>query len=427
MKRRLIVGERLMYAKGERPVNCVFSVTLEGQITEQQLQSAFARLQARHPLLRAVINEEEQSLPYFDIAAAAASGRVEVLPRITADDWINVAEAEWKRPFDYKQAPLMRVLWLDGGPESDLVIVLPHCICDGGTIVNLMRELLAYAADPEIKAEPYASFTWPAELVAAQDLPGKGAVVKAKLLSPIARGALSLITRNKQEATGRDNYMIRWTLDRAVSQQIMAACKTGQTSVQAALGTAFLRAFSKVMGKDAKNKLVCPVDIRKSVPGIREDMMFAFAPVVELKGATGPDNSSFWEQARSMKAELQLKVSKLKPNHLLVLTEYFHPAADKMLKHLRTSKGGHDVTLSNMGKINIPLAYQGFRLKRVYSPSTALPWKNPNTLVVTSFDGQLDFSFISEQEFLPSARAAEIKDAFMTLLQEVTPITAACI
>ncbi len=419
MKRRLIVGERIMYANGAMPVNCIFSVTIEGVLQLEQLETAFARLLAKHPLLRAVIREDRPQQPYFDIAATAAQAVVEVLPRHNDEDWVKVATDQWQQPFDYTRAPLMRVCWLQGAALSDLLIVLPHCICDGGTIVNLMRELLAFAADPGLHAEPYPSFTRISDLVAREQLPGKGALLKARLLSGLAGGVLTLLTRNKTMATGRQNYMVRWSADLELSQQLMSACKIRNTSVQAALGTAFLMAFGKVMGAGAKNKLICPVDIRKAVPGIKEDMMFAFAPVVELRGAARA-GGAFWEEAHHMKQELQQKVNRLKPNHLLILTEYFHPAADKMLKHLRSTNGSHDVTLSNMGRINIPATYPGFRLKRVYSPSTALPWKNPNTLVVTSFDGQFDFSFISETDFLPEDKATLIRDAFMNLLQDHT-------
>ncbi len=177
-------------------------------------------------------------------------------------------------------------------------------------------------------------------------------------------------------------------------------------------------AFGKVKGKAAKNKLICPVDIRKSVPGIKEDMMFAFAPVVELSGM-GKEGAAFWSHARKMKEDLQQKIAKLKPNHMLVLTEYFHTAADKMVKHLRTTSGGHDVTLSNMGKIALPVQYGNFQLEHVYSPTTALPWKNPNTLVVTSFEGQLDFCFLSEEDFLAKDAAKAIKEEAMAILQHI--------
>ncbi len=411
-----------MYANGDRPVNCIFSVTLEGALSEEDLNRAFDRLQARHPLLRAVILQEGTRSPYFDIRDTPAPSRVEVLPRNTDEDWVRVAVAEWQRPFDYQSAPLMRVLWLKGDAVSDLVLVLPHCICDGGTIVNLMRELLAYAADPLLEAVPYASFDTTADLVAKSEMPGKGAVIRARVFAYAARGILSLLVRNKPVASGRQYYMVRWPMDREQSQQLMAACKAAQTTVQAALGVAFLTAFGKVMGQEAKNKLICPVNIRKSVPGIREDMMFAFAPVVELSGADRND-AAFWSRARRMKADLQQKIHKLNPNHLLVLTEYFHAAAGQMVKHLRTTKGGHDITLSNMGRLDIPAVYNGFNVKRVYAPSAALPWRNPNTLVVTSFDGQLDFSLISEEHFLSRDRAQAVRDAFMFQLQQAVAVT----
>jgi hypothetical protein len=44
-----------------------------------------------------------------------------------------------------------------------------------------------------------------------------------------------------------------------------------------------------------------------------------------------------------------------------------------MISLLKSSKGGHDITLSNMGKIDIPNDYKNFKLETIYSPTVAFP------------------------------------------------------
>ncbi len=76
-----------------------------------------------------------------------------------------------------------------------------------------MRELLAYTDNPGLEVRPYSSFTITSDLVAAGALPGKGALIKAKLLSHVAHGVLSLITLNKRKQ--REEIII-WSVGRSI-------------------------------------------------------------------------------------------------------------------------------------------------------------------------------------------------------------------
>jgi len=72
-----------------------------------------------------------------------------------------------------------------------------------------------------------------------------------------------------------------------------------------------------------------------------------------------------------------------------------------------------------MGRLNIPESYQHFEVETIISPTVAFPWRNPNTLVTTTFRGQMDFVFMSNDAFLPYEEALAIKDAAMqTVIKE---------
>lgn len=45
MRRRLIIGERIMYVDASTPLNCVFAVKLKGIITLSRLQQALFKIQ----------------------------------------------------------------------------------------------------------------------------------------------------------------------------------------------------------------------------------------------------------------------------------------------------------------------------------------------------------------------------------------------
>src|SRR5260221_13275306 len=72
--RKLILGERVMYADGAHPVNCVFTVSLRGDVSPQRLRFALNKVHAKHPLLQARILLRGRR-PYFQGGGVAPDGR----------------------------------------------------------------------------------------------------------------------------------------------------------------------------------------------------------------------------------------------------------------------------------------------------------------------------------------------------------------
>ncbi|MNI58090.1 hypothetical protein D3C73_1131850 [compost metagenome] len=144
--------------------------------------------------------------------------------------------------------------------------------------------------------------------------------------------------------------------------------------------------------------------------------MFAFAPIVELK--LDQQENTFWTKARKLKNDLEAKIAEMKVHDLLNMSEYFHSSVNKMIGFLKTTKGTHDITLSNMGLLNIAKNYKNFSIATIYSPTVAFPWRNANTLVLSTFNGEMDFSFMSNESFLREFDAWQVKDQAMKLISE---------
>ncbi|MDN3692109.1 hypothetical protein QWZ06_07475 [Chryseobacterium tructae] len=106
----------------------------------------------------------------------------------------------------------------------------------------------------------------------------------------------------------------------------------------------------------------------------------------------------------------------MEARELLWMGEQMHPIVDRMISMLKSSNGGHDVTLSNMGRINIPNEYKNFRVETIFSPTVAFPWLNSNTLVTSTYNHQMDFIFLSNEDFLPKAEATKIKEKAIALM-----------
>ena len=60
IKRRLLFGERMLLGDGSEPFNAVIPFRLRGTFTLKDIQQALARIQNKHPWLRALISHDEK-------------------------------------------------------------------------------------------------------------------------------------------------------------------------------------------------------------------------------------------------------------------------------------------------------------------------------------------------------------------------------
>jgi hypothetical protein len=413
MKRKLMMVERIMYVDATTPLNCVFTAKIRGSINPENLHIALSKIQQKHPLLRVRIDEDLEGGPYFILNDNIRKIPVRIAQRFMDDDWLKESETEWYKLFDGINEPLARLVWVGSATVSELLLVMPHCVCDGSTCVALMREILSLLDNPQQELEAYTSLNWIKELMPDTFDKVKNAL-KARILSLL--GKLFFLfkdTRNKFDK-GND-YALHWKLDEEQTLAIVDACKNAGTSIHAALCVAFMKAFQHVRCDKFRGKVICPVDIRRFIPEIKQDTMFAFAPIVELSMDKKPD-MDFWTQARNIKADLTVKIEAMNTYEMLWMGEYMHASVNRMVKFLKATNGTHDITLSNMGRLNITETYRSFELETIYSPTVAFPWRNPNTLVTTTFKNQMDFTFMSNDAFLDKAEALKIKTAAMEIL-----------
>jgi NRPS condensation-like uncharacterized protein len=414
MKRRLILGERIMHVDAKTPLNCVFGAKISGKISEDNLHKALYKIQQKHPLLQMNIDATGKE-PYFVLNENISKIPVRIADRLTDEDWLSQSKTEWYKLFDAENEPLARVVWLKGETESDLLLILPHCICDGTTILNLMRELMTLIDDPEQELTPYPSFLSVSDLLPEDFMISKAGHFKGKIFAALGR-LFFFFKATSNNNIAQSNYAIHWKITTDDTKKLLNKCKAENTTVHAAISVAFMEAFKHIQGNKAHGKVICPVDIRRFVEAIKQDTMFAFAPIVELK--LDQTENDFWTKTRKLKTDLEAKVAEMKVYDLLSMSEYFHSSVNKMIGFLKTTKGTHDVTLSNMGLLNVPKDYQTFTIETFYSPTVAFPWKNANTLVASTFNGQLDFSFMSNESFFREFEAWQVKDKAMELIKE---------
>lgn len=403
--------ERIMYVDAKTPLNCVFTAKINGEISEENFKIALCKIQQKHPLLRSKIDKSEK-YPIFVEEKEIETIPFRVVERKTDEDWLSESGKEWYRSFEDDKKPLAQIVWVKGENTSEILWVVPHCISDGTTGVTLMRELLSLLDNPNIELEPYQAFSSIKDFLPT-DLNLKKQKRKARFYLMMARLFFLIQRKSKKRNLGK-NYAIHRKLNPETTAQITKKCKDNGISVHALLCSAFMQAFKDVQGKKAKGKVISPVDVRHFIPEIKKDHVFAFAPTVELSLQKGTQN--LMENAKHIKKDLVQKIEKTNARELLWMGEQMHPIVERMISMLKSSKGGHDITLSNMGKLDIPSDYKNFKLETIFSPTVAFPWLNSNTLVTTTFNQQMDFTFMSNEDFLPKEEAVKIKDKAIELL-----------
>ncbi|UWX61126.1 condensation domain-containing protein [Chryseobacterium oranimense] len=412
IRRNLMMVERIMYVDPETPVNCVFTAKIKGNIPEENFKAALEKIQQKHPLLRTRIDNSSEKYPFFIEEKEMGPIPLRIVERKTNEDWLQESENEWFRLFKDDKKPLAQLVWIKGQEVSEILWVLPHCICDGTSLVTMMTELLALLDDPAVELKPYEVFNSVDDFLPL-DFDMKRKKRKARFYLMMGR-LFFLMQRKSKTRNFGNNYVVHWKLNSDTTAEITEKAKAHGVSVHALLCSSFMQAFRDIQGNLAKGKVISPVDVRHFIPEIRKDHVFAFAPTVELslkKGSTG-----ILDNARQIKKDLVEKIGKMEARELLWMGEQMHPVVNRMVSMLKSTKGGHDVTLSNMGKINIPGDYKNFKVETIISPTVAFPWLNSNTLVATTYNQQMDFTFMSNEHFLPKEEAVTIKDKAIELL-----------
>ncbi|GGN04247.1 hypothetical protein GCM10010967_43960 [Dyadobacter beijingensis] len=421
MKRNLLFLERVLFGDGSEPFHGVYALKITGDLDAGQLTAALARLQEKYAMLRTAIGIDAHGRPYFHMPMARPAIPLRIIERTGDEDWNHETVHELGKSFDIANGPLLRIAWLRSDRVSDLIMAFHHCMCDGGSGVALLTDLLALLDDPQADIGKAPAFQSISELVPAEILNSRRNRFKARLSAALVHAGLSLgslfISTKTKPAPRATDYLINWKLDAERSKALFGYCKKEGVTVNTAIGLALLEAFKTVNGAGAHGKATCPVDIRRYMPEVKRDMLFSYGLALNI-GLAQSIGNSFWEKAKTLQTHVSAQMAKLNPYEFTMIMEASHGSVHKLRRFLTYAKVGNDFMFSNMGKLDIPAQYRHFRVDTIYSPTVIGPFANPNTIITTTFGGQMDFSFVSNEQFLPRETALQIRDIAMKILFE---------
>jgi hypothetical protein len=106
----------------------------------------------------------------------------------------------------------------------------------------------------------------------------------------------------------------------------------------------------------------------------------------------------------------------------LVGLESLHDKYDRLVNDTEGATAVRHLTLSNMGRLDLPTQYRTFTVETVYSPVVMVSPTPANTVVLSSFAGQLEFAIVSDTQSLPHTQATAIQQRAMAILRSCASI-----
>jgi hypothetical protein len=411
MKRKLSTLEHVICG------NIVYLVRLEGCFTLDQFRSALTRVQRKHPALRSLIREEKDGL-YFE-EDSAPEIPLRIVPRVSENDYRRECQTELANDFVFGQ-PHLRVVWLHSESESDLLLTTTHRICDGMSMLTLVREILrALHSDEDLV--PY-------EPITVQDFIGDyqhPQPRKQNLVSHLTNGLMRLIPNSRRPLENRE-ISLEWSADGTLLSALKHRCKVEGVSLNTALMVALDRVMFTVFGEKKLPKwLDTPMDIRRGrVAALKSDMVYFSGG--NLKVRTGQSlDVEFWTRARTVNEELREQIEQeiLNIPKRFHSQEMLHPPTGGQVQTivrwsdaLKMNGSWNHFALSNLGNVVVSDNDAPFKVKdlRLYLHSFNFRLLG---LVTYTIHKEMRFYLVGDEKCLSHSQANQLKHEFMNLLE----------
>jgi Condensation domain len=417
MNRQLGIEEHTLWLY-DQAAPCHFAVTAKivGELSIEQLQQTLVWVQQRHPLLRGKIALDQSGYPWF--VEDLANIPLRVVKRQSEEQWQQEVEQEIAHPFDWNQAPLIRMVLVHATDVSELIITCHHALADGISTVYLLRDILQAMGLPDLQKNvlperrPYEQLT-PAFTQKLQTSVQE---------TPVELPSLWVETPTSTQSTLPENCrprLLSWSLSPEATSTVILRCQQEQTSVHAAICAAFLLAIYQQSDIDVQSselKCLIPINIRQFLaPLVQEDFGYYFTQMIMTHTVT--PNLSLWDLAHAIKSQLKQKMS---PDwiftHLPEAQDFIAtlPSADLVKKVIQLN--GYDVLVSNLGRLNIPRQYGHLQLAAFYGPSATSHFENDRFVGVATLGDQMFFSLVYSESDISPTQIERLQQEAMQLL-----------
>jgi NRPS condensation-like uncharacterized protein len=404
---------------------------IKGNVSEEMLKNAVAKVQQQHALLRVRIKDDHDHAQWFT-SEGVQEIPIEFLPRKSENDWIKIHAKASKIPYEFETHPAIRFILVQSPNVSELIILCHHIICDGMSLAYLARDISQSGLAKFLINRMNQKWAEESVFFDHEDY--------------------RILTKAYWDNYNHEIFSIE--LSEAETSALVARCRKENITVNSALTAAFSGAQSFVQGeKPYHAKIVVAASLRDRIPNPAGEGMGMYAGGVELKFKYN-HKRSFWENARTFHKKNQPKFTNknlfsdilnwlyLEPTMFEAMnfkklgglvpsdsTRYeklsaFSKKEDVVLRILQrdniespeTKHWGTAVT--NLGRLDFPKTYGALELDRlIMQPGGGIPLANVNLVLgaVTCSD-KLSLVVEYAEEAVDTDTIEKIKDKAMEFL-----------
>ncbi len=314
--RRLSNFERYLLWSPENNMAAVARIL--GDVQEDALKRAIDLAGAVHPLMgiRVVIDGHHDIWFSTDLARKAT---LRTVLRTSDERWFEEVGQEYLVPFEPERGPLIRFVLVYSRQVSELIIFSQHSICDGVSLVNLLRDILIRYANPAVGGQVLRP---PATI----DFLEKGDVFSSK---SIDKGAIDYYNEKWRKSphyfSQEDFCIIYKTLARKIRHKIVILelepeetldlvnrCRRNGATVTSALTAAFLAAYQEIRSQLPENRrtIQVPFDLRRRLGVNRENFLGFFVGAFKFPFVYNFQRS-FWKNAYELQEIIRKRAEML--------------------------------------------------------------------------------------------------------------------
>lgn len=436
--------------------NVLMVARIKGKFTQTTLKSAIQKIQQRHPLLGVHIEFDDNHQVWFT-SRNTFDIPIKIYPRTSDNAWIDACGEENKIPFPLDRGPLLRVIWVKDTDISELILLGQHAICDGASLVYLMRDLLTNLGDPTLPVEVLDTLPTIDKAVNLENI--KLSFILRRIitkLTPIWRQNEILFTfedfKPLQKVFNESNYQIlTYELSPEETEDLIQKSREHNVTVNSVLYSALLSAQMEIEGteKNYLQNILLPINLRPYInPPIGEVVGFyaggeTFPHKVTLK-------KDFWRRTGDLHTYLQKHITMdamlsnakrlflLPPTWIEARSFLFlgnklpesNPKYEQLLKVVKKSSLLQRIVksnlseefqiglaLTNLGKMDIPLQYGELELESIFfiPPTNLLAEKVIGILTV---GGKLQIVISYFEKYLKSEIAQSLLNRSLEIIKE---------
>src|SRR6202048_4462220 len=289
-----------MYHRYQQKSTMHFSVVAElaDDLDPSALDATLLAVQQRHPLLNVCVGDHPQTRLGFYRPPSVPPIPVTVVAAAPGRTWRDLVAEELTRPFDTSRAPMIRMLLLRAGPNSQAAIILTvdHVIADGLSAGRILRDLFSALNGHDLAVLPLPPSQEELLVRLRDGQPAPGASDQPQPEQPQWLATLSTI----RPFDGAPPHLSAVAFDENLTRRLIARARSEQTTVHSALVSAMSRVIIE-SGRNEFVRMLTPSDFRSQI-GVDDAVCLYFTMI--RTAVTGEQLTELWDMARTVGGQL---------------------------------------------------------------------------------------------------------------------------